>query len=186
LSTQNYYVILWSGFEAGKTEFIRSVSDLNPGELPDEEVHYYQNGLARVKISHCVIVCGRVKIDHEANLFLVTMPPLIRFDYPLLKPNVNVLGFVFIFDSTNASTFKLNEAALKIYRYFCNHIRLIPYVVAASNQDHADAWGLEDLRIVLKVRNDEILLPCNTHNKDHVKQVLLVLLDGVKDPRVEA
>jgi len=177
LSTQDYYVIVWSGFEAGKTEFIRSVSDLSPGELPDEEVHYYQNGLAKVKISRCAVDYGRVKIDNDVNLCLVTMPPPIRFDYPLLRPEVNVLGFVFIFDSTNASAFKLNAAVLKIYRYFCHDIRSIPYVVAASKQDHPDAWGLEDLRIVLKVKKDEVLLPCNTHDKEHVKRVLLALLD---------
>ena len=185
MSTQDFYIIVWSGFEAGKTEFIRSVSDLGPGELPDEEVYYYQNGLAKVKISRCAVDYGRVKIDNGVNLYLVTMPLPIRFDYPLLKPEVNVLGFVFIFDSTNASAFNLNAAVLKIYRYFCNDIRPMPYVVAASKQDHADAWGLEDLRIVLKVKKDEVLLPCNTHDKEHVKRVLLALLEVTKETGFE-
>ena len=54
-----------------------------------------------------------------------------------------------------------------------------PYVVAANKQDLEDAWGVDDLRIALRIDSDVKLLPCVAKDRESVRNTLLELLYSI-------
>jgi hypothetical protein len=84
--------------------------------------------------------------------------------------------------------FRVNDHILRVYRYYYETYETeesIPYVIVANKQDHPEAWDLEDLRIVYRVKKHEKILPCNAKDKESVKLVLLELLYTIRDAIVE-
>jgi signal recognition particle receptor subunit beta len=167
------------------SEFIRSVSDLGPDELPNADPRYYNNGLVGVETPRCTLGLGRIKVTKQICIYLVEIPTPVRFDYHLLEKDIEILGFILILDSVDPSEFRVNDAILRIYRYFYDTVEPIPYVIVANKQDHSDAWDFEDLRIVCGVKKHEKFLPCNSKDKESVKLVLLELLYTIKDSIAE-
>jgi hypothetical protein len=171
---QTVKMVITGPFNAGKTEFISSVSEIDvvstERKITDETSNVKQETTVAMDF-------GRITVDDDLVLYLFGTPGQKRFDFMWEILSEGMLGFVVLVDSVRPETFREARRILDIFRSYAN----TPYVVAANKQDMDDAWSPEDLRIALKVRPDVKLLPCVAIEKESVKNVLLELLYSISD-----
>jgi small GTP-binding protein len=166
---QTVKMVVTGPFNAGKTEFIRSVSEI---EVVSTERRITDH-TSRIKNETTVAMdFGRITVDHDLVLYLFGTPGQKRFDFMWEILSEGMLGFVVLVDSVRPETFREARRILDVFQNYAN----TPYVVAANKQDMEDAWSPDDLRIALKVRSDVKMLPCIATDKESVKRVLLELL----------
>ncbi len=166
---QTVKMVITGPFNAGKTEFIRTISEIDvvstERKITDET--------SRVKKETTVAMdFGRITVDEDLVLYLFGTPGQKRFDFMWEILSEGMLGFVVLVDSIRPETFREARRILDIFKSYAN----TPYVVAANKQDLEDAWSTEDLRIALKIGPDVKVLPCVATDKESVKNVLLELL----------
>jgi len=166
---QTVKMVVTGPFNSGKTEFIRSVSEI---EVVSTE-RKITNKAMRIKGTTTVAMdFGRITVDEGLMLYLFGTPGQKRFDFMWEILSEGMLGFVLMVDSTSPETFREARGILETFRAYAP----APYVVAANKQDLEDAWELDDLRIALRLDSSVKLFPCVANNKECVKKVLLELL----------
>jgi uncharacterized protein len=169
---QTVKMVVTGPFSAGKTEFIRSVSEI---EVVSTE-RKITSAAERIKDSTTVAMdFGRISIDDELVLYLFGTPGQKRFDFMWEILSEGMLGFVVVVDSTRPETFREARSILETFRAYAP----TPYVVAANKQDRPDAWEPEDMRIALRLDSKIRLLSCVAVEKESVKNVLLELLESI-------
>ena len=171
---QTVKMVVTGPFNAGKTEFISSVSEIDvvstERQITDET--------SRTKNQTTVAMdFGRITVDEDLVLYLFGTPGQKRFDFMWEILSEGMLGFVVLVDSVRPETFREARRILDIFRTYAT----TPYVVAANKQDMEDAWSPDDLRIALRVRPDVKLLPCVATDKESVKGILIELLYTILD-----
>jgi small GTP-binding protein len=169
---QTVKMVITGPFSAGKTEFIRSISEIDVVSTERK----ISDATSRVKKETTVAMdFGRISVDDNLVLYLFGTPGQKRFDFMWEILSEGMLGFVVLVDSVRHETFREARRILDIFRNYAS----TPYVVAANKQDLEDAWPPDDLRIALKVNPEVKLLPCVATDKDSVKNVLLELLYSI-------
>src|SRR5512140_748651 len=169
---QTVKIVVTGPFNSGKTEFIRSVSEI---DVVSTERRISAEA-ERVKDSTTVAMdFGRITIDEDLVLYLFGTPGQRRFDFMWEILSEGMLGFVVLVDSTRPETFREAKRILDTFRAYAP----TPYVVAANKQDHPDAWAADDLRIALRIEEGVKLLPCTATDRDSVKAILLELLYSI-------
>lgn len=165
-------MVVTGPFAAGKTEFISSVSEIDVVSTERRITH------AAEQIKETTTVAmdfGRITVGHDLVLYLFGTPGQRRFDFMWEILSEGMLGFVVIIDSTKPETFREAKRILQTFESYAS----TPFVVAANKQDHEDAWGPDDLRIILRLQQDIKVLPCVALDKESVKNILLELLYSV-------
>ncbi len=169
---QTVKIVVTGPFSAGKTEFIRSVSEIDVVSTERK----ITSDAERVKERTTVAMdFGRITVDDELVLYLFGTPGQKRFDFMWEILSEGMLGFVVMVDSTRPETFREARSILETFRAYAP----TPYVVAANKQDCADAWDLDDMRLALRLDPEIKFLPCIASQKDLVKKVLLELLYSI-------
>lgn len=167
-------MVITGPFSAGKTEFIRSVSEIDvvstDKKISSDSPEAMEKGITTVAMDF-----GRITVDSNLVLFLFGTPGQRRFDFMWEILAEGMLGFVVMVDSAKPETFREAKSILETFRAYSP----TPYVVAANKQDHPDAWEPEDLRIALRIEENVKLLPCVAKDKESVKNVLLELLYSI-------
>jgi uncharacterized protein len=165
-------MVVTGPFNSGKTEFIRSVSEIDVVSTEKK----ISSGNERVKSTTTVAMdFGRITIDNDLVLYLFGTPGQKRFDFMWEILSEGMLGFVVMVDSTRPETFRESRSILETFRAYAP----TPYVVTANKQDCQDAWDVEDMRIALRLDPNVKLIPCIAWNKESVKMVLLELLFSI-------
>jgi small GTP-binding protein len=166
---QTVKMVVTGPFNAGKTEFIRSISEIDVVSTERRITDHTH----RIKEETTVAMdFGRITVDQDLVLYLFGTPGQKRFDFMWEILSEGMLGFVVLVDSVRPETFREARRILEIFSSYAN----TPYIVAANKQDLEDAWAPEDLRIALKVQSHIKLLPCVAIERASVKNVLLELL----------
>ncbi len=169
---QTVKMVITGPFASGKTEFIRSISEI---EVVSTE-RDIKTPAEQVKDQTTVAMdFGRITVDDDLVLYLFGTPGQRRFDFMWEILAEGMLGFVVMVDSSKPETFREAKSILETFRAYAP----TPYVVAANKQDHPDAWSPEDLRIALRIEEGVKLLPCVAREKESVKNVLLELLYSI-------
>jgi small GTP-binding protein len=169
---QTVKMVVTGPFNAGKTEFIQSVSEINVVSTERK----ISSESERVKDTTTVAMdFGRITVDQDLVLYLFGTPGQKRFDFMWEILSEGMLGFIVMVDSTRPETFREARSILETFRAYAP----TPYVVAANKQDLPDAWDLEDIRLALRLNSKIKLLPCVATKKDTVKSVLLELLYSI-------
>lgn len=170
---QTVKMVVTGPFSAGKTQFIRSVSEI---DVVATERKVTGAGERAVKQATTVAMdFGRITVDEDLVLYLFGTPGQKRFDFMWEILSEGMLGFIVMVDSTRPETFREGRSILETFRAYAP----TPYVVAANKQDAADAWDLEDMRNALRLDSKVKLLPCVATDKATVKNVLLELLYSI-------
>ena len=169
---QTVKMVVTGPFNAGKTEFISSVSEIDvvstERQITDET--------SRTKEQTTVAMdFGRITVDEDLVLYLFGTPGQKRFDFMWEILSEGMLGFIVLIDSVRPETFREARRILDVFRGYAP----TPYVVAANKQDMGDAWDIEDLRIALRIPRHIKVLPCVATGKESVKNVLLELLYSI-------
>ena len=169
---QTVKMVVTGPFNAGKTQFIRTISEIDVVSTERK----ISSDAERVKESTTVAMdFGRITVDQDLILYLFGTPGQKRFDFMWEILSEGMLGFIVLIDSVRPETFREARRILEVFRGYAP----TPYVVAANKQDMADAWNIQDLRIALKIPEHIKVLPCVATGKESVKNVLLELLYSI-------
>ncbi|MBL7198657.1 MAG: ATP/GTP-binding protein [Anaerolineae bacterium] len=169
---QTVKMVVTGPFNAGKTQFIRSISEIDVVSTERRITSTPE----KVKDETTVAMdFGRITVDEDLILYLFGTPGQKRFDFMWEILSEGMLGFIVLIDSARPETFREARRILEIFRGYAP----TPYVVAANKQDSPDAWSAEDLRIALKIAEDVKVLPCVATDKESVKNILLELLYSI-------
>jgi small GTP-binding protein len=161
-------------FNSGKTELIRSVSEIDVVSTEKKITAEAE----KVKESTTVAMdFGRITVDDDLILFLFGTPGQKRFDFMWEILSEGMLGFIVMVDSTRPETFKEARSILETFHAYAP----TPYIVAVNKQDLPDAWDVEDIRLALRLDPSVKILPCIAKKKSSVKTVLLELLYAILD-----
>jgi small GTP-binding protein len=170
---QTVKMVVTGPFSAGKTEFIRSVSEI---DVVSTERKISSNQEKSVKEATTVAMdFGRITVDDDLVLYLFGTPGQRRFDFMWEILSEGMLGFVVMVDSTRPETFREARSILETFRAYAP----TPYVVAANKQDMKDAWEVDDMRHALRLDSKVKLVPCTATDRDSVKAILLELLYSI-------
>lgn len=168
---QTVKMVVTGPFSSGKTEFIRSISEIEVVST-DREIRKESAERAEKDQTTVAMDFGRITVDEDLVLYLFGTPGQRRFDFMWEILAEGMLGFIVMVDSSKPETFREAKSILETFRAYAP----TPYVVAANKQDHSDAWAPDDLRIALRIEPEVKLLPCVAKEKDSVRNVLLELL----------
>ena len=169
---QTVKIVVTGPFNSGKTEFIRSVSEIDVVSTERK----ISTSAERVKETTTVAMdFGRITVDDDLVLYLFGTPGQKRFDFMWEILSEGMLGFIVMVDSTRPETFREARSILETFRAYAP----TPYVVTANKQDCADAWELSDMRLALRMDSKVKMLPCIAKRKETVKSVLLELLYSI-------
>jgi len=169
---QTVKIVVTGPFNAGKTEFIRSVSEI---DVVSTEKKISAEAEKIKNTTTVAMDFGRITVDEELVLYLFGTPGQKRFDFMWEILSEGMLGFVVLVDSTRPETFREARSILETFRAYAP----TPYVVAANKQDRSDAWEVDDMRVALRLDPKVKFLPCVANRKDTVKSVLLELLYSI-------
>ena len=169
---QTVKMVVTGPFNAGKTAFIRSVSEIDVVATERK----ISSEAEKVKETTTVAMdFGRITVDDDLVLYLFGTPGQKRFDFMWEILSEGMLGFIVMVDSTRPETFREARGILQTFRAYAP----TPYVVAANKQDMPDAWDMEDMRVALRLDPKVKFMPCVAQKRDSVKTVLLELLYSI-------
>ena len=170
---QTVKMVVTGPFSAGKTEFIRSVSEI---DVVSTERKISSDSERAVKQATTVAMdFGRITVDEDLVLYLFGTPGQKRFDFMWEILSEGMLGFIVLVDSTRPETFREARSILETFRAYAP----TPYVVAANKQDMDEAWEMDDMRNALRLDSKVKLLPCVARDRETVKTILLELLYSI-------
>jgi len=169
---QTVKMVVTGPFNSGKTQFIRTVSEI---EVVATERKISAEAEKVKDFTTVAMDFGRITVDNDLVLYLFGTPGQKRFDFMWEILSEGMLGFVVMVDSSRPETFREAKGILQTFRAYAP----TPYVVAANKQDTEDAWALDDLRIALRLDGSIKLLSCVATKKESVKTVLLELLYSI-------
>ncbi|MBN2306351.1 MAG: TIR domain-containing protein [Anaerolineae bacterium] len=166
-------IVITGPFGSGKTEFIRSISEI---EVVSTESEIPKESKTGPTVS---MDFGRITVDDNFVLYLFSTPGDPRFDFMWEILSEGMVGFVVIVDSTRPETFRQAKSILNTFRSYDN----VPYVIAANKQDKPEAWTPDDLRLALWPEDDIKIIPCIATETESVKNVLLELIYSILEER---
>ncbi len=172
MQTQTVKMVVTGPFNSGKTEFVRSISEIDV--VSTERA--ITSDAERVKGQTTVAMdFGRITVDDDLVLYLFGTPGQRRFDFMWEILSQGMLGFVVLVDSARPETFREAKSILETFRAYAP----TPYVVAANKQDVDDAWAIDDLRVALRLDDEVKMLPCIASKQESVRAILLELLYSI-------
>ncbi|AEA34001.1 GTP-binding protein [Hippea maritima] len=167
-----FKIIITGSFNAGKTEFIRQISEIDP-ITTDKPVT--EKELKEIKAFTTVAMdFGRLTIDSDLVIHLYATPGQERFDfiYPLLVKNA--LALIILGDITDKKSLK---AVPHYYKKFIT-LKRIPTVVALTKNDLENKVPEEKIKQILSELPDDIpIIRINATDKEDVKKAVLFALE---------
>ncbi len=166
---QSVKVVVTGPFNAGKTTFIKSVSEITvlSTERQVSDFGGETGGETTVAMDF-----GRITVSDDVVLYLFGTPGQARFSFMWETLSEGMLGFVLLVDTTEPQTF---ADAKEMIGFFTN-MSDVPFVVAANKVDADDTDTIRSIRTDLELADSVPLLPVDARDKDSVKAVLLGLL----------
>lgn len=166
---QSVKVVVTGPFNAGKTTFIKAVSEITvlSTERQVSDVSGEGGGETTVAMDF-----GRITVSDDVVLYLFGTPGQERFSFMWETLSEGMLGFVLLVDAMAPDTI---EDARSMIGFF-TEMSDVPFVVAGNKVEADDVETLRQLRTDLGLSDDVPLLPVDARDKDSVKAVLLGLL----------
>ncbi len=159
-------VVVTGPFNVGKTEFVRTVSDI-PIVSTEQRI---TDDLRFTKEETTVAMdYGQVKLGDD-RFHLYGTPGQARFDFMWDILSKEMDAFVVLVDSCDRDTLLAAKGLLRTFHRLCRR-RHIPYLVVANKQDKEGAWPVEKVRKSLGLK-DIPVLPCVAKDKSSVRHVL--------------
>jgi len=161
-------VVVGGPFNAGKSQFIRTVSDKAP-LFTEARV---TDGFRAIKKRTTVAMdFGVVRLSDRVSLYLFGTPGQRRFDFMWEILGKEMDGYVLLADSSRPEDLAQMREILKTFdsRY------RVPFVVVANKQDRPRALRPEEVRRQLGLGPQAAVLPCVATDRDSVQRVLAAL-----------
>ena len=159
-----YKVVVTGPFNAGKTEFIQTISDI-PVVSTDQPI---SDHLKSVKDETTVAMdYGQVRLD--SDLFhLYGTPGQPRFDFMRNILSKEMHAFILLVDSCDRGTFPEARRLVRIFR----RKGRVPYLVVANKQDGDKALSAQEMGKALRLGSGVPVVPCVANDEASVRNVL--------------
>lgn len=171
---QSVKVVITGPFNAGKTTFIRAVSEIAvlSTERQVSEVSNEGQGETTVAMDF-----GRITISDDVVLYLFGTPGQERFSFMWETLSEGMLGFVVLLDASDEDSIRDAGNVLAFFTEMSD----VPFVVAANHVGTRDHAALDALRGRLGLRAEIPMLGLDARDRGDVKHVLLALLRRILD-----
>ncbi len=166
---QSVKIVVTGSPGAGKTTFIRSVSEITV--LSTER--QVNDGAGAGGETTVAMDFGRITISDDIVLYLFGAPGRSRLTSMWQTLAEGMLGFVLLLDADDA--LRVDES--RDMAEFLAERSDVPFVVAVNRLEHGDLDGIRALREGLGLPADARIIPVDARDRDSVKEVLLELLD---------
>lgn len=166
---QSVKVVVTGPFNAGKTTFIRSVSEIAvlSTERQVSDVSGEGSGETTVAMDF-----GRITVSDDVVLYLFGTPGQARFSFMWETLSEGMLGFVVMVDALESETLQDAREMIEFFTQMSD----VPFVVAANKVDADDTDTIAEVRADLGLPDEIPLLPVDARDRESVKAVLLGLL----------
>jgi hypothetical protein len=171
---QSVKIVVTGAFAAGKTSFIRAISDIDTVSTE----HIVANTPERQIKQHTTVALdfGTVAIDNDIVVFLFGTPGQERFDFMWEHLSLGCIGYVVMVDSCRPDHFSETRRLMQRFAQLTG----APFVVAANKQDDPTSRPTEYIRSQLALPTTIPILPCVANNRESVRLVLLTLLQHIE------
>lgn len=171
---QSVKVVVTGPFNAGKTTFIKSVSEITVLSTERQVTDTSAEGGGETTVA---MDFGRITVSDDVVLYLFGTPGQQRFSFMWETLSEGMLGFVLLVDGSSIES--IDDAQSMIG--FFTEMSDVPFVVAANKVEPEDTGSLERVRSALGLVPDVLLLPLDARDRESVKKVLLTLLRRILD-----
>lgn len=171
---QSVKVVVTGPFNAGKTTFIRSVSEITVLSTERHVSDVSGEGAGETTVA---MDFGRITVSEDVVLYLFGTPGQERFSFMWETLSEGMLGFVLLVDASDNDSFADATSMIRFFRGMSD----VPFVVAANKVAADDTDTIRQLRSRLELEDEIPLLPVDAREKDSVKAVLLGLLYEILD-----
>ena len=166
---QSVKVVVTGPFNAGKTTFIRSVSEIAVLSTEREVSESSEEAAGRTTVA---MDFGRITITDDVVLYLFGTPGQERFSFMWETLSEGMLGFVVLVDGTSDES--LSDAAGVLA--FFTEMSDVPFIVAANRVDPRDAPKLRSIRESLALSDSVPLVGVDARRRHDAKGALVSLL----------
>jgi small GTP-binding protein len=162
-----YKVVVTGPFSVGKTEFIRTISDI---PIVSTERRITDRLKSEKEETTVAMDYGQVRLGTDM-FHLHGTPGQARFDFmwEILSKEMN--AFVVLVDSCNPDTLLDAKRLIRTFSRFCRKNK-VPYLVVANKQDKDGAMPTQKVSKALGLDGKVAVVPCVAHKKSSVRDVL--------------
>ena len=166
---QSVKVVVTGPFNAGKTTFIKAVSEITVLSTERQVSDSSGEGGGETTVA---MDFGRITVSDDVVLYLFGTPGQARFSFMWETLSEGMLGFVLIVDAMEPSTFEDARGMISFFTEMSD----VPFIVAANKVSADDLETLQQVRADLQLAENVPLLPVDARDRDSVKASLLGLL----------
>jgi len=166
---QSVKVVVTGPFNAGKTTFIKAVSEITVLSTERQVSASSREGGGETTVA---MDFGRITVSDDVVLYLFGTPGQSRFSFMWETLSEGMLGFVLIVDAQSPQTLEDAREMIGFFRDMSD----VPFVIAANKVAPDDIEQLQQVRSDLQLDPKVPLLPVDARDRDSVKSVLLGLL----------
>ena len=162
-----YKVVVTGPFNVGKTEFIRTISDI---PIVSTERRISDDLRATKDDTTVAMDYGQVRLGDDL-FHLYGTPGQARFDFMWDILSQEMHAFVVLVDSCDRETLLQAKRLIRVFRRFRRKAR-VPYLVVANKQDKDGALSVQKVGKALGLKEQVPVLPCVAKKKASVRDVL--------------
>jgi uncharacterized protein len=166
---QSVKVVITGPFNAGKTTFIKAVSEITVLSTERQVSATSGEGDGETTVA---MDFGRITVSDDVVLYLFGTPGQERFSFMWETLSEGMLGFVLLVDADAPQSY---EDARQMINFF-TEMSDVPFIVAANKVMADDEEALRRVRSDLGLTDETPLLPVDARDRDSVKSALLGLL----------
>lgn len=171
---QSVKVVVTGPFNAGKTTFIKAVSEITVLSTERQVSAASGEGSGETTVA---MDFGRITISDDVVLYLFGTPGQQRFSFMWETLSEGMLGFVLLVDAEDKDSYEDAKSMIEFFRNMSD----VPFVVAANKVPPTDMKTLRAVRTAIGLADEIPLLPVDARDKESVKAVLLGLLYRILD-----
>ena len=169
---QSVKVVITGPFNAGKTSFIKAVSEITVLSTERQVSDSSGEGDGETTVA---MDFGRITVSDDVVLYLFGTPGQARFSFMWETLSEGMLGFVLLVDALDPATFEDARGMIEFFTSMSD----VPFVVAANKIAANDAEDLRRVRDDLALPDSVPLLAVDARARSSVKAVLLGLLHEI-------
>jgi uncharacterized protein len=171
---QSVKVVVTGPFNAGKTTFIKAVSEITVLSTERQVSDTSAEGGGETTVA---MDFGRITISDDVVLYLFGTPGQERFSFMWETLSEGMLGFVVLVDGSSKDSIADAKAMIEFFTEMSD----VPFVVAANKVGAADTAAADRVRSELGVDPSVPLFAVDARDRESVKAVLLGLLHRILD-----
>lgn len=168
---QSVKVVVTGPFNAGKTTFIRSVSEIAVLSTEREVTDSDHSGETTVAMDF-----GRITISDDVVLYIFGTPGQERFSFMWETLSEGMLGFVVLVDARDRASIDDATAIIKFFREMSS----VPFVVAVNRAEDTSE-ELDAVRERMGIDPSVEVVAVDARDRESAKSVLLALLYRILD-----